>query len=232
MYKKNIICLANSRKPGGRCVAGKVLTGQKVGAWIRPVSERTTHEMSDGDRLYKDRTLADVFDIVEIAFREPAPIRHQSENHLIASDKYWQKQGTATWKQIQEALDEVSGPLWLNGSSTYHGLYDKVKVSALDDISDSLKLVKVNDLAINVEHEPGWQGAPGRRRVRGSFTLNGESYKLVVTDPTIESEYLAKSIGDYALGSAILCVSLSEPMHDFAFKLIATVITKARLAAK
>ena len=35
---KRIVCLANSRMPGGNCVAGKeVLVGGKIGGWIRPV---------------------------------------------------------------------------------------------------------------------------------------------------------------------------------------------------
>ena len=36
---KRIVCLANSRKRGGRCVAGKeLLADGRAGGWIRPVS--------------------------------------------------------------------------------------------------------------------------------------------------------------------------------------------------
>jgi hypothetical protein len=59
--------------------------------------------------------------------------------------------------------------------------------------------------------------------------LNHHRYLLAVTDPHVETVYMTKPDGDYPIGSAILCLSLSEPIHGFAFKLIATVITKDRL---
>ena len=33
-----VVCLANSRKYPGRCVAGKLVEGAQVGGWVRPVS--------------------------------------------------------------------------------------------------------------------------------------------------------------------------------------------------
>ncbi|MGH7707024.1 MAG: dual OB domain-containing protein, partial [Vulcanimicrobiaceae bacterium] len=36
---KRIVCLANSRKLQGRCVAGRELQKNGPGAWIRPVSD-------------------------------------------------------------------------------------------------------------------------------------------------------------------------------------------------
>jgi len=231
MYTRTILCLANSKKIGGTCVAGKKLAGKEIGAWIRPVSERATHEISELDRRYQDGTTADVFDVVEIVFRRRTGTRHQSENHLIDAEKFWRKKGTATWKQIQNSLDNVSGPLWLNGYSTRRGIDDKVPESRLDEIPDSLRLVKVSDLSLKVAYEPGWQGKPGTRKVRGSFTLNHQQYRLAVTDPPVESEYLAGPDGDFTIGAAILCLSLSEPIHGYAYKLIATVITKERFGA-
>ena len=34
---KEFICLANSTKLRGKCVAGKVIEKTKIGQWIRPV---------------------------------------------------------------------------------------------------------------------------------------------------------------------------------------------------
>jgi hypothetical protein len=37
---KRIVCLANSRKMSGRCLAGRELINGLPGGWVRPVSAR------------------------------------------------------------------------------------------------------------------------------------------------------------------------------------------------
>ncbi|MYC34131.1 MAG: hypothetical protein F4X64_13280 [Chloroflexi bacterium] len=52
---KRIVCLANSRKRGGRCVAGKeLLPDDRLGGWIRPVSARHDEEVSPQECCYTD----------------------------------------------------------------------------------------------------------------------------------------------------------------------------------
>ena len=52
---KRIVCLANSRKLAGRCVAGREWAAERgKGAWIRPVSERHGQEVSEYERQYED----------------------------------------------------------------------------------------------------------------------------------------------------------------------------------
>jgi hypothetical protein len=47
---RRIVCLANSRKPDGRCVAGKLYAQGKFGAWLRPISARDGEELSEQER--------------------------------------------------------------------------------------------------------------------------------------------------------------------------------------
>ncbi len=48
---KRIVCLANSRKYSGRCIAGKeLLADGRPGRWIRPVSARENEEVSEHER--------------------------------------------------------------------------------------------------------------------------------------------------------------------------------------
>jgi len=44
---KRLVCLANSRKLSGRCVAGRELSGGRPIGWVRPVSARENEEVSE-----------------------------------------------------------------------------------------------------------------------------------------------------------------------------------------
>lgn len=229
MYVKRILCLANSKKTSGRCVAGKEVDGQSFGEWIRPIGHSPTHEISYEDRRYSSGGATEVLDIVEIPLLRPVPSQHQSENHLIAASRSWKRIGRADWRQVQEAVDAVEGSLWINEASTQHGRNDKVAEGSLGQLRDSLKLVKVAALNITVAFESGFQGRPGKTKVRGSFHLNRIPYTLAITDPVIEAEFRAKGDGTYELGPATLCISLAEPWNGYAFKVVATVLLKSRV---
>ena len=78
-----IICLANSRKLAGRCIAGREWTATGAGRWIRPVSERLHQEVSEYERQYEDGSDPRALDIVDVPILEPIPQRFQSENWLL-----------------------------------------------------------------------------------------------------------------------------------------------------
>ena len=224
-YTKTLVCLANSRKPpSGRCIAGREVSSSGFGSWIRPVSARPTEEISEEERRYQDGRDPEVLDVIAIEMTRPQPHLQQQENHLIDASYYWTKQRTASWKEVQSAVEDPAGPLWLNGSSSSYGRNDRVLEHRLTELTRSLYLVQPDQLTLVVASEGAGFGPP-RRRVRGRFDLCGHSYCLVVTDPWRERQCLARSNAEIELDDALLCVSLGEVFHGFAYKLVAAVIT-------
>jgi hypothetical protein len=65
--------------------------------------------------------------------------------------------------------------------------------------------------------------------VQGAFEHAGLEYRVWVTDPVIEREFLANEDGEYVLGECYLTMSLGERADDgYCYKLIAAVITRER----
>lgn len=229
MYEKTMICLANSRKPpSGRCIAGKEFEDGEIGPWLRPVSARPEHEVSEEERRYEGGKKAQLLDIIEVPLKQPSPLGFQVENHVLDAEYYWVKIGSATWDQVQEAVDPYDAAFWSKSQNTYHGMNDKVSEEDVAEFTSSLKLIHVHDLVVHVQREDGYQGRPGKRKVRGHFNYRNKSYWLSISDAHFEEEYLHKVDGQYPIEEAVLCISLVEVFHGFSFRVIASVITPQR----
>lgn len=222
-YFKDIICLANSRKLSGHCVAGREVSGKSIGPWIRPVSAKKTGELSGLDVRFQDGKHPEMLDIIRIKFIRPISHGYQTENHEIESSFYWEKKGKIEWTNVQLMAENVSGQLWLNADSSYHGENDRVSEHAASTINSSLKLIMVDDFRVRVLAE-GAAFGNSSLKVRGSFTCSGFSYSLMITDPVAEADFRNRGVGAYEVGRAVLCISLGEPHEGFAYKLIAGVI--------
>ena len=126
---KRIVCLANSRKYGGRCVAGKeLLPDGTAGGWIRPVSNRENEEVSEGERCYADGDDPRVLDVIAVPLLSPRPKTYQQENWLLNPGVRWAKSGKACFGTTYPAMVDRDAPLWLNGHSTLAGQNDRVPI--------------------------------------------------------------------------------------------------------
>ena len=221
---KRIVCLANSRKLNGRCIAGKEYDSGCPGRWVRPVSAREHEEVSEYERQYEDGSDPQVMDILDVPLLEPRPKDYQRENWLLDPDHYWKRQGQVSWGELEELADPL-GPLWSNGFSTYNGLNYQIPLESVEGTQSSLRLIHVGNLELAV-FKPGEAFGNPKRRVQGRFRHDGVEYHLWVTDPVYERAFLARDDGEYSLGESYLTISLGEPFKGATFKLIAAVIER------
>ena len=219
---KRIVCLANSRKRGGRCVAGKELRSDgRAGGWIRPVSAREDEEVSPQERCYADGEDPQVLDVIDVPLLSPRPKTYQQENWLLDPNRRWARVGRATWNDLLDMTDRDAS-LWINGHSTRGGYNDRVPLAETTAIKNSLRLIRVDTLTVTVS-EPSRPSADFPI-LRGSFRYQGDDYCFRITDPQSESGALNLPCGEYRVGERYLTVSLGEPFEGHAYKLIATII--------
>ena len=224
---KSLLCLANSRKLNGRCVAGIELSGSnRRVAWIRPVSAREHEEVSEYERQYEDGSDPQVLDVMNVPLLEARPKNYQQENWLLDPDQYWQKVASSRWRELERLVDPVS-PLWIDGYSTYNGRIDRIPLAQATGLTSSLRIIRVDGVRLSV-FKPGEAFGNPKRRVQGGFRYSGTDYQLWITDPRYEREYLTKSDGDYDIGESYLTVSLGEPHNEACYKLIAAIMERAK----
>ncbi|MDP3937873.1 MAG: hypothetical protein Q8R92_07030 [Deltaproteobacteria bacterium] len=223
---KRLVCLANSRKLSGRCVAGKEQAEEGPGPWVRPVSERPMEEVSEHERQYEDGSDPRVLDIMDVPLKGHHPKAYQSENWLLDPDYYWKRAGRATWDDL-DALADDPAALWVNGFSTGSGSNDRVRLSDAALLGSSLYLLYSDQLKVRV-FAPGTSFGNPKRRVQAEFSHRGITYRLWVTDPLVERKYLAGSNGEYPIGECFVTVSLGEPHEGYCYKLVAALITPDR----
>jgi hypothetical protein len=229
-FIETVVCLSNSRKTSGRCVAGKRTSDQ---SWVRPVSNRPDHEISENELRYQDGKTAQLLDIIEIPCIQLQPQGYQSENVVIDDQYYWEKKARASWQDIV-VLVEQDADLWVNGYSAYKNQNNRIPEAFLDRDAGSLRLIELDEIVLHAGPKAPAFGNM-KPSVRASFEYGGQDYKLDVTDRDFERACLKKGEGEYPLRSVIACISLSQPHTNqngetFAYKLVASIITKDRAA--
>jgi len=223
-YTKTIVCFANSRKTAGRCIAGKEWQNDEPGEWVRPVSVRETHEVSEEERRYEDGHDPQLLDIIRVPCDGPQPLGHQCENHVIDPEYYWAKQGVLPWENLERWLDNPD-KLWETGESSYAGFNNRISIGEQD--GTSLYLVAVDRLRLLVGRKAP-EYPDSKRAVRGQFVYRGTTYRMDVTDPIIERIYLNQADGQYDIRHPVLCISLGDPYQGYYYKLIAAVLHRER----
>ena len=220
---RRIVCLANSRKLSGRCIAGKqILADGHPGPWVRPVSARETQEVSEYERQYEDGSDPRLLDVIDVPLLDAQPQHFQQENWLLDPAYCWNRVGRLARHDLSGFVDPAA-PLWINGYRSANGLNDRVPLPQANDLDNSLRLIGIDRLELAVA-QPGKDFGDFRRRVQGRFSYVGADYWLRVTDPVYERRYLQRPDGCYQIGKCYLTISLGESYQGYSYKLIAAII--------
>jgi hypothetical protein len=207
-----LICLANSWRPGGRCIAG--IDGAS-GEWIRPVPFR-------GGAIPEDRTWLDnrciaPLDIIEVPLEAPSlDTRFQRENCRVRN-WHWRLVGRAAAADVLKFC-VTAGPV-------LHSASKVVEPSLLERLPPqkwaSLELVHAKGVIFqrdpNKDHR--WQA-------RFSMGPREPAYCITLTDPEATMRLNA---GGQLKPECLLTVSLTEPIEmpgrpKLCYKLVAAVI--------
>lgn len=106
---KRIVCLANSRKLHGSCIAGKeLLSDGSTGSWIRPVSAREHEEVSLSECRCRDDSIPQVLDVIEVPLINPKPRDYQQENWLLDREHRWIKRHSISTDELPAMSDPHS----------------------------------------------------------------------------------------------------------------------------
>ncbi len=220
--EQRMVVLANSRKRGGFCMAGKVLEENgSVSGWVRPVAPASESGLPLSRIMCSDGQPAHILDVVVQDWGPNSPILHQTENRVMGPSTL-SRCGRVTWSDLATLADNPSSPLWLDGYSSSSGRNDRVPTDHLKQLPGSLKLLAIDHLALSRTI-----GFEGRTKFRAEFSVGGRSYNLALTDG-VAANWLGQC-SRLVLPGSYVCVSLAVPFNDgFAYKVAATIITMQR----
>jgi hypothetical protein len=215
--KKSFVCLANSKKFGGRCLAGIAFSRDELGKihlirtpagkpqWVRPVG-RTEH----GEVPNLETKHIHLLDLVEFEPGAPCPQGYQCEN-MYYHGKIFTVNGNLNLKRENlDQLIENEGDNLLGSRTKY--LTD----AEAEALGHSIVLIKPEAGSLRF-HENG-------AHLRLDFSWHGARYDLPVTDIDFHLRWIDDPELLAGKEHVYLCISLTIPLEGKHHKLVAGVI--------
>jgi hypothetical protein len=215
-----MLVVANSRKMGGRCVAGVSL---HTGRFVRPVSPHGDGELSEVECWVGGRTPR-LLDVVSFAHRGPDGDPAQPENVVIA-DAPWKLEGPGHRGQALQLLLKLADKRTALFGNRGRAVLETIAAEGLDA---SLALIEPKRLRFG--HGPQAEAHAGSPRAL--FEFGGQDWSLPVTDFDFGPKILRMPEGVYgweALGfdepkRTLLTTSLGTAHEGWHHKLVAAVL--------
>jgi len=211
MHSRDIAILANSRKYGGHCIAGKDI---KTGEWIRLISKLDSSgntipfTNSDLAKVCGNGNGPSLFSCFRINFKGKCGIYCQPENELIDGEP-WQILGYIPTEQLPLLEDQIY-PCWL-GDPDY-GKMDRIPFSDCNPqspLSRSLlfKKLTAGEHQLEISHK---ETMHGRIQYVLKFYINVTLYSLVITDISVENALIKKALHEGQLSSAYVTMGVGQ----------------------
>lgn len=216
--EKHFICLANSYKHGGRCIAGIEVVPQSDGSlvivrhndgrprWIRPLSMSVNGEIPNHlAESFK------IFSLVKLTDVEACPDKAHSEDVHCSRMEFCHSEITSTQELLDQLIDtKHQAVFYFRGKS--------IPTTMIDRLDYSLMLIHPENACAYCDEERE------NSKYRMKFTYLGSNYDFPITDP-IFLEQFKKAPDRYTdLKGIYLVLSLGLEFEGFHYKLVATVV--------
>jgi hypothetical protein len=224
MAQLDLICLANSPKMGGRCVAGLRVDGK---GWVRPIAKDTDHgQLYSFHYRLKNDSDPEILDVIKVSLEERRPSTGQPENWIIGKDPW-----LLVARPLNPNLYKILGSALVPGPRLLGSTGRRVSEKDIDQVSASLALISPSKLRFFLEPD-----FSNRLQPRASFELKGQYYDLPITDPSWitlivrklepldRAGHTQEAIGISRDREILFTVSLGEAFRGYCYKLVAGIV--------
>jgi hypothetical protein len=219
--RKTIVCLANSYKHGGRCIAGIDI---ESGAWIRLCGRSPDGALCVSEYVLDDGTEPRLLDLIEVQLHYALPSVAHPEDWQIVPARWSLIQRPASAAHLQKLAASAD-----KSTTILRGYRDRMTTTELQQkpMQSSLVLIFPSDIHWWIREENG------KRKSRALFRRHHVTYDFAVTDPHWLDRLNLMPPGIYPHATFAdpsaetwLAVSLSEAFHGWHYKLVAAVIVQ------
>lgn len=236
---KQILVLANSERPGGKCVAGKLATSSAEGTfdisqqWLRlnnPANGEGAVPYMD-TVCRPDRTAVRPLDLIEVALLEPCNNPDHPEDWNYDQSQKWKWVASAGSKELAVIAD-TPATLWhVTESDAVPAGY----IRTMPPPAASLYLIKA-PAGWRFKYYKEWNNYKGydKKRRRLQFNFAGDYHDLSVTDPQFDRRFkLPGAVSQWPSIPETLtvpnpadwyfCLSLTQKLNSRQYKICATI---------
>ena len=212
------LCLANSFKHGGRCIAGVELSKDALGnfsvvesqpgcpKWIRPISYSAAGEIPNAIAAN-----IPVLSVIQVDGAVDAPMQAQSENVHYSGLKAIKRFNPWDVELLAKCVDSYHGNLFGNRGKSLHP--DSFAVGTY-----SVMMVKAENVKVKLNNNYG------KTQYRAFFVHCGKMYDLPITDPVYLIDLEKRNVSEEEKPIVYLTLSVGVLHDGWHSKLVAAVI--------